>query len=271
MGGARRGARQVGVRGDDLREDIELSLEEVALGAEKTIRYRAMEICEPCQGSGAQPGTSAETCPQCQGEGQVAFSERMGPFQFTRSQPCPRCRGNGKVIASPCTSCNGNGRVRKTKEMKRKIPAGIDTGLRMQVTGAGDAGMRGGPAGDLYLVFYVKDHPVFERQGNNLYSKALISFATATLGGAAHVPLINGEQEALTIPEGTPSGKVFKVPGAGIPDLNGRSKGDLYVELQVEVPTKLSAEQRDLLKQFAASLGEKTPEKKGFVERLFGN
>ena len=141
----------------------------------------------------------------------------------------------------------------------------------MQVQGAGDAGLRGGPAGDLYLVFYVKDHPLFERQGNNLYSKAPISFATATLGGVTHVPLINGQHEQLTIPDGTPSGKIFKVPGAGIPDLNGRGKGDHFIELQVEVPTKLTPEQRDLLKQFAESLGEKPTENKSFLDRLFGN
>jgi molecular chaperone DnaJ len=268
--GGRRG-RSAGVQGDHLREDIELTLEEVALGVEKTIRYRCMEVCEPCQGSGAQPGTSAETCPQCQGEGQVSFYERIGPIQVSRSQSCPRCRGNGKIIASPCTACNGNGRVRTTREIKRKIPAGVETGQRMDIQGAGDSGLRGGPPGDLRLVFYVKDHPLFERQGNNLFSKAAISFATATLGGAIQVPLVNGEQEHLTIPEGTPSGKIFKVPGAGIPDLHGRGKGDLFIELQVDVPTKLSAEQRELLKQFAASLGEKVPEKKGFVERLFGN
>ncbi|HLK58160.1 MAG TPA: molecular chaperone DnaJ [Chthonomonadaceae bacterium] len=270
-GGGRRSRASAGVRGDDLREDIELTLEEVALGVEKTIRYRCMETCEVCQGSGAQAGTSAEVCPQCRGEGQVAFSERMGPFQFTRTQPCPRCRGNGKVIASPCATCTGNGRVRKTREIKRKIPTGVETGQRMQVPGAGDAGMRGGPPGDLYLVFYVKDHPNFERQGNNLYSKVGVSFATAALGGSVQAPLINGETEQLTIPEGTQSGKVFKVPGAGIPDLNGRGKGDLYIELQVEVPTKLTPEQRELLKQFALSLGEKPSEKKGVLERLFGN
>lgn len=269
MGGSR--PRHGGVvRGDDLREDIVLTLEEVVLGTEKNIKFQRMETCDTCQGNGAKPGTDASVCPQCQGEGQVRFIQETMLGRLTGRQTCPRCRGNGRVIASPCESCRGAGRIRKTRERSVKLPPGLIS--KFVLRGEGDAGERGGPAGDLYLVLHLKEHDVFEVHNNDLSCEVNISFATAALGGVIQVPIINGAED-LKVPEGTQSGQTFTLRGKGIPDTHGRGKGDLHVILNVEVPTKLTSEQRDLLKQFAASMGEHTSEheNKGLLGRLFGN
>jgi molecular chaperone DnaJ len=262
------------VRGDDLREDMELTLEEVATGVEKTIRFQRMESCETCQGSGSKPGTSADTCPQCHGTGQLRFSQSTLLGTFHSTQTCTRCRGTGKVITSPCGTCNGSGRNRKTRERTVKIPPGADSGMRLRLVGEGDAGERGGPAGDLYLVLYVQDHPTFERHGNDVYCEVPISFARAALGGTVEVPILGGKED-LKIPEGTQSGHRFTLRGKGIPDINGRGKGDQHVIVQVQVPTRLTAEQRELLKQFAATTGEQLnqsqEQKGGILGRIFGN
>ncbi len=271
--GARPGPTSNIVRGDDLREDLELTLEEVATVTEKTIRFPRMETCDTCNGSGARPGTSADTCPQCRGAGSIQFSQQTLLGTFHSTQSCPRCHGVGKVISSPCGSCNGSGRVRKTRERTVKVPAGADTGMRLRLIGEGDAGERGGPAGDLYLVLHIRDHDLFERRGNDLYCEVPVSFARAALGDTLQVPVING-MEDLKIPEGTQSGQVFTLRGRGLPDVNGRGKGDEHVIIKVQVPHKLTAEQRELLKQFAATMGEQVHDggdKKGNMGRLFGH
>ena len=272
-GGARRAPTgPVAVRGDDLREDLELTLEEAATGIEKTLKFRRMEICDTCQGSGAKPGTSPETCSQCQGQGQMRFTQNTFLGTFQSVQECSRCHGSGKIVPTPCETCRGAGRVRKMRERSVKVPAGVDTGMRMPLVGEGDAGERGGPAGDLYLVLYVKDHELFERRGNDLFAEIPISFAKATLGDTIQVPVINGMEE-LKVPEGTQPGHTFTLRGKGIPDVHNRNKGDLHIVIQVEVPTKLNQEQRNLLKSFAESLGEKPPhhdgDGKGLLGRLF--
>lgn len=271
-GAARTGPTSTVVRGDDLREDLELTLEEVATPTEKTIRFPRMETCDTCQGSGAKPGTSADNCPQCRGAGQIQYSQSTLLGTFHSSQTCPRCRGTGKVIPNPCSTCSGSGRVRKTRERTVKIPAGVDTGMRMRLIGEGDAGERGGPAGDLYLVLHIKDHDVFERRGNDLYCEVPVSFARAAMGDTIQVPVINGMDD-LKIPEGTQGGQVFTLRGRGLPDANGRGKGDEYVVIKVQVPHKLTAEQRELLRQFAATMGEQIHEGgegRGIMGRIFG-
>lgn len=271
QGGQTRGGRDV-VRGDDLREDLELTLEEVAAGVEKTIRYQRMETCRTCDGSGARPGTSADTCPQCGGQGQVRFAQHTPLGTFSTAQTCSRCRGAGKVILSPCSTCSGSGRVRDTRERSVKIPAGADTGLRLRLVGEGDSGERGGPAGDLYLVIYVRQHEIFERRANDILCEIPLTMARAALGGTIQVPVLNGTEE-LKIHEGTQPGQVYTLKGKGLPELNGRNRGDEHVVIRVEVPTRLTAEQRELLKQFAAATGEKlhdNPDGAKLFGRIFG-
>jgi molecular chaperone DnaJ len=257
-------------RGDDLRTDLEITLEEAVLGAEKTLRYQRLENCDACSGTGAKPGTSVDTCPVCRGSGYVRHTQNtlLGTFQTTA--PCGRCRGEGRVVQSPCDRCSGGGRVRKMREVSLRIPAGADNGTRLRRAGDGDAGLRGGDPGDLYVVLHVKEHSLFERRGNDLYCEVPVSFVTAALGGQITVPLINGE-EKLDIPEGTQSGTAFTLRGKGAPDLNGRGRGNQYVIVRVKVPTKLSNDQKQLLRNFARSLGEEPeqPEDKGFLGRLF--
>ncbi|MDW8208112.1 MAG: molecular chaperone DnaJ [Chloroherpetonaceae bacterium] len=273
--GVRTGASTTVVRGDDLREDLELTLEEVAAGVEKTIRFHRMETCDTCQGSGSRPGTSADVCPQCHGAGQIRFSQATLLGTFHSTQTCTRCRGAGRVVTTPCAACSGSGRVRRLRERTVKIPAGADTGMRLRLVGEGDAGERNGPAGDLYLVIHVLDHPVFERHGNDIVCEVPISFARAALGGTIEIPVLGGREE-LKIPEGTQSGQRFTLRGKGIPDINGRGKGDQHVIVTVQVPTRLTAEQRQLLRQFAATMGEQIHDPHdhrpgGILGRIFGN
>jgi molecular chaperone DnaJ len=269
-GGGRAGSTVV--RGDDLREDLELTLEEVATGVEKTLKFPRMETCDTCQGSGAKPGTSADTCPQCHGAGQIRFSQNTLLGRFESSQTCTRCRGAGKVVTNPCQTCSGSGRVRKVRERTVKIPAGAETGLRLRLVGEGDAGERGGPSGDLYLVIYVRDHEIFERRGNDIYCEIPLSMARAALGGTIQIPILNG-MEDLKIHEGTQPSQVYTLKGKGLPDISGRSKGDEHVIIKVQIPNKLTAEQRDLLRQFAASTGERVQEANegpNILGRIFG-
>jgi molecular chaperone DnaJ len=268
---ARQRGAPVPVRGDDLRHDVTLTLEEAVLGSEKTVRFQRWESCNDCEGSGAKAGTKVDTCPQCQGTGQTFTQRNMFIGTFTQAQTCTRCRGTGRMISNPCPTCSGVGRVRRMRERSIKIPAGVDTDMRMPLRGEGDAGERGGPAGDVYLVFEVEEHAVFKREGNDLYCEIPISFPQATLGTTLSVPLIEGREE-LKVPEGTQSGQQFTLRGQGVPDVHGRGKGDLHIILQVETPRKLTPEQRELLKQFAATLGEKEEhENKGLFGKLFGH
>jgi molecular chaperone DnaJ len=269
-GGRSAASGSMAERGDDLRVDLEITLEEAAKGAEKTVRYVHLANCETCSGTGARPGTSAETCSQCKGTGYERRTQQtlLGVIQTT--QPCTRCRGAGTTIATPCTDCSGAGRLRRTREKKVKIPIGIDTGQRLRIAGEGDAGIRGGDPGDLYVSIHVKPHDTFERRGNDLYMPASISFATAALGGTIHVPTLYGD-EKLDIPEGTQNGEVFQLKDKGIPDINGRGKGKLYVTVRVLVPKKLSNDQKNTLRQWARTLGEEVHahEEKGLFGRFF--
>jgi molecular chaperone DnaJ len=256
-------------RGDDLRQDLEITLEDAALGTTKGLRYTHLESCDLCDGSGAQPGTNADTCSACRGTGYVRHTQNtlLGTFQTTA--PCGRCRGEGRIVTTPCGQCAGNGRMRKTRERSLKIPAGVDTGSRIRLSGEGDAGLRGGPPGDLYVVLHVQAHTVFERRDRDLYCEAPVSFTLAALGGQIEVPIIGGT-EKITVPEGTQTGTSFALKGKGMPDLNGYGRGNQYVILRVEVPRKLTGEQKQALRQFAAAMGEEAPDDdKGLFSRLF--
>ena len=241
---SRRGGPQ---RGADLRYDLELTLEEAALGHKTKIGISRYENCETCKGSGAAPGSSVEMCKPCGGSGHVRFQQGF----FSVSRTCQQCRGTGRVITNYCKTCRGNGRVEKDHSIEIKIPAGVDTGARLRVTGEGEAGPQGGARGDLYVFIQVKEHDLFERQGNNLYVNVPVSFSQAALGAEVTVPTLDGE-ELLTIPEGTQTGSIFRVKGKGIVSLQGHGRGDLIVVVSVLVPSRLNREQRKLIEQLAA-------------------
>jgi molecular chaperone DnaJ len=258
--GARTEDRQ---RGSDLRYDMEIKLEEAAFGAEKEIEIEKLETCDKCHGSGAEPGSRATSCPICGGRGQVISSRGF----FHISQTCPRCRGAGEVIEKPCQQCHGEGRVEKLSRIKLKIPAGIRDGSQLRSLHNGEAGIRGGRQGDLYVVIHIKEHEIFQRDGDNLYCEVPIPFSLAALGGHVDVPTLQGKAD-LKVPTGTQSGQVFKLRGKGITNINGRERGDLLARLIVEVPSRLNAEQRRKLEEFAALCkDENTPLRKSFFER----
>ncbi len=250
-------------RGSDLRYDMQITLEEAAFGVEKEIEVRKLDACDKCNGSGAAPGSRAITCPVCRGRGQVVSAR--GFFQV--SQTCPKCRGLGEVIEQPCDLCDGEGRVEKTSRIKIKIPPGIAHGSRLRSTRNGEAGIRGGDQGDLYIVVHIKEHPVFQREDDNLSCEVPISFATAALGGEVPVPTLEGKA-SLKVPAGTQGGQSFRLRGKGVVHVNGRERGDLFAKLLVEVPSRLNSEQRQKLEEFAALCGEdNTPLHKSFFER----
>jgi molecular chaperone DnaJ len=261
--GGMAGAGEDRQRGADLRYDMQITLEEAAFGAEKEIEVQKLDLCDKCNGSGAEPGSRTINCPACNGRGQVISSR--GFFQI--SQTCPRCRGVGHIVEKPCRGCGGEGRVKKATRIKLKIPAGISDGSRLRSPRNGEAGIRGGPQGDLYVVVHVKEHEIFQRDEDNLYCEVPIAFTLATLGGEVPVPTLEGKAN-LRIPVATQSGQVFKLRGKGVVHVNGRERGDLMVRVMVEVPTKLNAEQRAKLQEFAELCGEEnTPLRKNFFDR----
>jgi molecular chaperone DnaJ len=250
-------------RGSDLRYDMQITLEEAAFGVDKEIEVRKLDTCAQCSGKGAEPGSRTINCPACGGRGQVISSR--GFFQV--SQTCPRCRGVGQIIEKPCRTCAGEGRAENTSRIKLKIPAGIADGSRLRSSGNGEAGIRGGSAGDLYVVIHVKEHPIFQREEDNLYCEVPISFALAALGGEIAVPTLEGKAN-LKVPAGTQSGQMFKLRGKGVLNVNQRDRGDLMARLLVEVPTRLNSDQRQKLEEFAALCGEEnTPLHKSFFDR----
>jgi molecular chaperone DnaJ len=250
-------------RGADLRYDLQITLEEAAFGSEKEIELLKHDVCNRCHGSGAEAGSRATTCPTCHGRGQVISSR--GFFQV--SQTCPRCRGTGQVIERPCRDCNGEGRIEKRSRIKIKIPAGIDDGARLRSSRNGEAGLRGGPPGDLYVVIHVREHEVFSREEDDLYCEVPISFATAALGGEVKVPTLQG-QAVLKVPAGTQSGTQFRLRGHGIANIETKARGDLRVRVMVEVPTRLNSEQRRKLEEFAESCGEEnSPLHRSFFDK----
>ena len=249
--------------GSDLRYDMQVKLEEAAFGAEKEIEIEKLDACDKCHGSGAAPGSRTVSCPTCGGRGQVISSRGF----FHISQTCPRCRGAGEIIEKPCHKCHGEGRVEKLSRVKLKIPPGIGEGSRLRSSRNGEAGIRGGPPGDLYVVIHIKEHKLFQRDGDNLYCEVPIPFSLAALGGEVDVPTLEGKAH-LKVPPGTQSGQMFKLRGKGIANINGRDRGDLLTRLIVEVPSRLNAEQRRKLEEFAALCGEEnTPLRKSFFER----
>jgi len=250
-------------RGSDLRYDMEIKLEEAAFGAEKTIEIEKLDSCDKCHGSGAEPGSSRVSCPTCGGRGQVISSRGF----FHISQTCPRCHGAGEIIEKPCQKCRGEGRVEKSSRIKLKVPPGIREGTRLRSPENGEAGVGGGPAGDLYVVIHIKEHSIFHREADDLYCDVPIPFSVAALGGEIDVPTLEGKAH-LKVPAGTQSGQMFKLRGKGITNVNGRSHGDLFARLIVEVPSRLNPEQRRKLEEFAALCGdENTPMRKNFFDR----
>lgn len=248
FGGQQRGGstRTSAQRGADLRYDLEITLEEAALGKEQTLRIPRLEKCDECEGNGAEKGTQPETCTNCGGSGQTRYQQ--GFFSVMRT--CPNCNGRGQIIKNPCKNCRGAGRIEKEKTLEIKIPAGVETGSRLRITGEGEGGINGGPAGDLFVVLHVEDHEIFERQGANLYSAVPISFAQAALGAEIEVKTLDGE-ENLKIPAGTQTGTVFRIKSKGMPALGGRGRGDLFVAVTLITPKTLTKEQRKLLEQLA--------------------
>jgi molecular chaperone DnaJ len=246
FGGRRRGGPQ---RGADLRYDLEISFKESATGAEPTIQIPRQETCGTCQGSGAAAGTSPTTCATCRGQGQV---RRQQGF-FTIAVTCPNCRGTGRTIAKPCETCRGAGRVTQERKIKVKIPAGIASGQQLRLQNEGEAGSAGGPAGHLYVVIHVQEHEFFRREGNNLFCEVPVNFTTLALGGEIVVPTLDGT-EHMKVPGGTQTGTTLRLRGKGMPDVNGRGRGDLFITVQVQTPRKLSKEQQRLLEQLAKVL-----------------
>ncbi|CAA9418572.1 MAG: Chaperone protein DnaJ [uncultured Pyrinomonadaceae bacterium] len=244
--GGRSSRRTAAQRGADLRYDLEITLEEAAAGKEEKLRIPRLETCDECDGKGAEKGSEPETCITCSGSGQTRYQQ--GFFSVMRT--CPNCGGKGNIIKNPCVKCRGAGRVEREKTLEVKIPAGVETGSRLRVSGEGEAGTQGGAAGDLYVVVHVKEHDVFERQGANLYSAVPVTFAQAALGAEIKVKTLDGEED-LKIPAGTQTGTVFRVKSKGMPALGGRGKGDLFVAVTLITPKTLTKEQRKLLEQLA--------------------
>ncbi|MBN2645583.1 MAG: molecular chaperone DnaJ [Desulfuromonadaceae bacterium] len=259
---SRRSSR--GQRGDDLRYNLTISFEQAAFGTETSVQIPRHYSCETCGGSGAAPGTSPKTCPTCGGAGQVRYQQ--GFFQLTR--PCPDCGGTGTRIETPCPDCHGSGRVKDKRKLSLKIPAGVETGTRLKLSGEGESGLYGGPPGDLYVVITVEEHPIFKREGRNVICETPISFTQAALGGDIEVPTLDGRVK-MKVPAGTQSGKILKLAGKGIPDLQGHRRGDQLVVLRVETPTKLTARQKELLEEFARESGDDVhPIGKGFFDKV---
>ncbi len=267
-GGRGGGGPQV-YRGADLRYNLDISLEQAAHGFDTTIRVPSWDGCEVCHGSGAKPGTQPTTCPTCGGHGQV----RMQQGFFSIQQTCPKCHGTGKIIPEPCTNCGGAGRIKRNKTLEVKIPAGIDDGMRIRSSGNGEPGMNGGPPGDLYVEIHIKQHAVFQRDGDDLHCEIPISFAKAALGGEVEVPTLNGKA-SFALPEGTQTGKTFRLRGKGIKGVRSGYPGDLFCHVVIETPVKLTEKQKDLLRELdrlTVEGGSKhSPQSKSWMDKVKG-
>lgn len=265
VGGGRRG--QASGRGADMRYNMEISLEEAFAGKNATITVPSSCECESCKGSGGKDGSQPTTCPTCKGLGKVRAQQGF----FTIERTCPSCQGQGKVIKDPCRSCGGSGRVRKDKTLSVNIPAGVEDGTRIRLAGEGEAGMRGAPAGDLYIFLSLKPHRIFQRDGANIYCRVPIRMTTAALGGTIDVPTIDGNMTKVTIPPGAQTGNQFRLKGKGMSVLRSPARGDMFIQAVVETPVNLTARQQELLKEFEAAGdggGKHSPESQGFFDKV---
>jgi len=273
MGGRRPGGAQgVNLRGNDLRYNLEISLEEAFQGKQTQVRVSTLAQCEVCKGSGAEAGSRPINCPTCHGSGRVRAQQGF----FTMERTCPACHGAGRVIENPCRACGGQGRVQKEKTLSVSIPAGVEDGTRIRLAGEGEAGLRGGAAGDLYIFLSVKPHRLFQREGANIHLRVPIALPVAALGGSIEVPTIDGTRTRLTIPPGTQPGHQLRLRGKGMSALRSAVRGDMYVEVSVETPVNLSKRQQELLKEFEAAgdLRKTQPQSAGFfakVKEFFGD
>ena len=266
MGGRRQGGGRRGSsasRGSDLRYNMEISLTEAFAGKSAQIRVPTSVTCETCAGQGAKPGTQPTTCSTCNGAGAVRSSSGF----FTVERTCPACQGRGQTITDPCTECSGAGRVTRERTLSVNIPAGVEDGTRIRLAGEGEAGLRGGPAGDLYIFLTIKPHEFFQRDGADLFCRVPISMATAALGGDIEVPTIDGKKARVNIPEGTQTGKQFRLKGKGMPVLRANQHGDMYIQAAVETPVNLSRKQRELLNEFAKENRDNSPQSEGFFAK----
>lgn len=264
MGGRRGGGGRRAVRGSDLRYNLRVSLEDAYRGMQKTIQVPTAVVCDTCHGSGAEGGTEPTACPTCSGMGKVRASQGF----FTVEKTCPTCSGLGQIIQNPCKSCSGAGRIEKDRSLSVNIPAGVETGTRIRLAGEGEAGLRGGPAGDLYIFIEVAEHPLFQRDGTVLFCRVPVSMTSAAIGGDIEVPTIDGGRSRVKIPAGSQSGRQMRLRGKGMPSLRGGSTGDMLIELAVETPVNLTAKQKDLLLEFAKLSEENNPESSGFLKKM---
>lgn len=269
FGGGFSGSRKSGPRkGADLKYKLDIKFEEAAFGVEKEIKYRKTENCSVCDGTGAKPGTNKSTCTKCNGTGEVKYAQTTPFGQFVRVGTCDKCNGLGQIIDSPCTNCSGTGKEMKMKRINIKVPAGVDTGSVIPLRGEGEPGEKGGPSGDLYVYINVEPHEIFAREGNDIICEIPISFVQAAIGDEIQVPSLEGNVK-YTIPEGTQTGTIFRLKNKGIPNVRGYGRGDQYVKVVVQVPTKLNEKQKELLREFAKESGDAGHEnKKGFFDKV---
>ena len=266
MGGRGGGGRSRAQRGSDLRYNLRVSLEEAYQGVQKTINVPSSVSCDTCRGSGAEGGAEPVTCPTCSGMGKVRAQQGF----FTVERTCPTCNGMGQIVKNPCRSCGGAGRIEKERSLSVNIPAGVETGTRIRLAGEGEAGLRGGPSGDLYIFIEVREHPIFQRDGVNLFCRVPISITTAALGGEVEVPTIDGGRSRVKVPVGAQTGKQMRLRSKGMPALRGAGIGDMVLELAVETPVNLTSRQREILIEFEKLSEENNPEGKSFFSKVKG-
>lgn len=264
MGRRGGGAGQRAVRGSDLRYNLRINLEDAFCGMQKTIQVPTAVSCDTCNGTGAEGGAEPTTCPTCSGMGKVRASQGF----FTVERTCPTCSGIGQIIQNPCKTCGGGGRVEKDRSLSVNIPAGVETGTRIRLAGEGEAGMRGGPSGDLYIFIEVDEHQLFQRDGVNLYCRVPVTMPTAAMGGEVEVPTIDGGRSRVKVPAGSQSGRQMRLRGKGMPTLRGAGSGDMMIELAVETPVKLTGRQKELLREFEKLSEENNPESMGFFNKV---
>jgi molecular chaperone DnaJ len=267
MGGQRPGGtrRSRATRGSDLRYNLRISLEDAYSGLQKQITVPTAVACGSCNGTGSEGGSEPVTCPTCSGMGKVRAQQGF----FTVERTCPTCSGVGQIVKNPCSTCGGAGRTQKDRALSVNIPAGVETGTRIRLSGEGEAGLRGGPSGDLYIFIEIADHALFQRDGNDLYCRVPVSMTRAALGGEVEVPTIDGGRSRVKVPEGSQSGRQMRLRGKGMPALRGTGMGDMYIELAVETPVKLNAEQKDLLRKFEESCAKSNnPDASGFFDKV---